>query len=297
LVADLSRVGILLHGGSFPRADQVGFFKAIDEDKRVKIACIDCVSVGALNGAGYLQYGSRGLELIWRGPDNPKTEISKYKQSIDGRGPSFIFPIFDFKTIARVILRKSFVFDNSGLQELVRGIDVKKIVSAPIPLRVIAYNEFMQQPEIFSTHDELLQQKPEIFSEIMLAAISPDGVFPPVWNEARGAFYSDAMTYGVKQLFDFGCTTVFVFRSRASTHRPFKRGWWLSKILALHDRASNILFDQVLIVVNKLYPGRVIEFRLDVGVSTLSQISFRKGDIRKTIDLAYQKGKSILAQI
>ncbi|MEK9194335.1 MAG: hypothetical protein AAB884_00830 [Patescibacteria group bacterium] len=292
---DLGRVGVLGTGGAFARVDQIGYLKAMEEVGIVPFRML-AVSVAALNFAGYLQYGSRGVELIWRGDSNEDSEA--YRKSIEGRGSPFIFDLWSFETLLRIFLRRGHIFDNRGLRELIKGFDMQKIVGSSTPLDIVTFNRSTRQPELFSTDSSLIRENPEVLRNIILAAVSPQGIFENVLvqkgPEDKGSYYVDAMAWGVRSLFETGCNTVFVFRSRTHYHRPSAQEWWLSNLFELPDQGSNILFDELLELAALFYKGKIVQFRLDRGVKTLSRIRFRRGDVGRTIDLAYEKGKEVI---
>lgn len=295
---DLGRVGILGLGGAFSRADQVGYLKAIDDCGIVPF-CMTAVSVAAFNFAGYIQYGSRGLELIWRGL--PTSDSRNPKRSIEERGPKYIFDFFNFRTFVRALLKGSYILSNKGISELTGGFDIVQIVNSKIKLNIVVFDERSREPNVVSNKDPIIQANPEILRQAILASVSPHGVFPPIPTQRElgrpAVLCSDAMVYGVKHLFDSGADTVFVFRSRSPRHKAKKRSWWLPNVLDLHDRAANILFDEIIELVSLLYPGRIVEFRLERGVNTLMNTDFKKGDVSGTIDLAYERGREILSKL
>lgn len=289
---ELGKVGILGLGGAFSRVDQVGYLKAIEERGIVPF-CMTAVSVATFNFAGYLQYGSRGLELIWSGLSGDGGK-QKEMRSIEDRGPKYIFDIFNPKTLANIVLLKPHILTNVGVQDLSRRFDPLKLIDSPVKLNIVVFNHETRGTEMFSNRDELIRSNPDILKQAILASVSPRGVFPPVYIQKNpkgpAVEYSDAITFGVRSLFDDGCDTVFVFRSRSSTHKVAKNQSWLSSMLGLHSQASNILLDEVL----SFYKGKVIEFSLEEGVSTLTYTNFKKGDLSKTIDLAYKRALEIL---
>lgn len=287
---DLGRVHCLLLGGSFARVDQVGFLLAVD-DYGIKIPEYTAVSVGALNAPGYIESGSRGLSLLWR--------------SIEEKGSKYIFDFWKLRTLWRAIRRKPYILDNSGIKELTANLDAAKIIKAavksdenrnPSILNVVTYNEETRDTEIFSTSHSDVQERPELLSQAILAAVSIRGVFLPVPIERRPGkriWYSDAGSYGLKPLFDAGADTVLVFRSRTPSHKVAKRSWWAQNLLDNQDRVANILLDDII----ASYRGRAIDFRLEQGAGTLTATYFNKGDISKTIDLARERGREILSKL
>lgn len=293
---DLGRVSILGLGGAFSRVDQVGYLKAID-DYGIVPFCMTAVSVAALNFAGYIQYGSRGLELIWR--SSPTSDSKNPTLSIEDRGPKYIFDLFNPRTLGRALLKRPDILSSKGIQELTEGFDIAHVVNSKIILNVVVFDEKDREPSIVSSKDPIIQANPEIFRQAILASVSPRGVFPPVLVQKEfgrpAVLCSDAIVYGVKHLFDLGSDTVFVFRSRSPRHKAKRLSWWFPNILDLHDRAANILFDEIIELISRLYPGKIVEFRLERGVNTLMNTDFKRGDVSGTIDLAHERGREILA--
>ncbi len=172
-------IALVLHGGGFAGAKQVGFAKELWARGKIP-KVIQVVSVGALNGAGLVEVGPEEVELRWR--------------LIERRGPS---SIFNWKGIPFHIFSNALLSDY-GLNDLVNQLDMNKIIASPIRLEVAVRNETAGKLMFFSNHDLDIKENPEILRKAIKASASLPGVFPPV--EINGEYYSDAYCFDLERL-------------------------------------------------------------------------------------------------
>ncbi len=177
----MSKVALVLPGGGYRGAKQVGFAKELFVRKQPSI--IQGVSVGALNAAGLVEIGPDGIEARWR--------------EIERKGPSSIFNWI--KALTRFFF-SSYFFPDKGLAELVNQIGIEKIINSPIELQVVVRNENTKEKVVFSSRDDRIINNPEILRKAIRASASLPGFFPAV--EIEGEWYSDGYYFDLEELVD-----------------------------------------------------------------------------------------------
>ena len=183
----MPKIGLVLNGGGFAGAKQVGPPKELWRREQIP-AVIQGVSVGAMNAAKLVESGPDELEKNWR----QREKIGP--QSIFNWRGAF------FHAFSNHLL------SDRGLNELVNQLDIYKILESPIKLQVIVRNESKQQLEVFTNHDPQFVDNPEKLRKIIKASTSLRGIFPPV--EIDGQWYCDGYYFKLEELTD--CDTIFL---------------------------------------------------------------------------------------
>lgn len=278
------KIGIILDGGAFGGVYGAGWLKAYDKvfgDKRP--AYIQGVSVGALNAASFVQYGSaRVLLLTWL-------------ELIAKKGPSFIFD----RNLAHIFLSHEHLYDSNGINFLIDQMNFTEIVKSLVKFDIIISNQEIEDREIFSSFDADIKNDPEILKKAVRASVSLPGVFSsvPITREVNGekvtANYSDGYMFSIRAALDLEkCDLVLVCSNDPvnHTHRSLKA--WYDKF----DYSRHLLTRFGIQRELKKYQNdkRVVLLRLEEGVPTLRNDVFEKGDIAKAIDMAYETGIRIL---
>lgn len=174
---DLGRIGIVVTGGGFKCAFQVGFFQALDE-YGIHAEKIQGISGGCLNAAKYLEGGSAALKQVWL--------------AIEKSGYSFLFSRWD--AITHITFASSAMFRDNGLNALVNQFNMENILNSPVNFEVVVWNEVAERNEIVSNHDLKNQSfAEENFKRFIKASASLPGFFSP--EDINGNLYSDGCEF------------------------------------------------------------------------------------------------------
>ncbi len=311
-------LALVLHGGGFAGAKQVGFAKELWARGKIP-SVIQVVSVGALNGAGLVEVGPEEVERRWR--------------IIERKGPS---AIFNWKGIPFHLFSNALLSDY-GLNDLVSQLDMNKIVTSPIRLEVAVRNETTNQLTFFSNHDLDIKDNPEILRKAIKASASLPGIFPPV--EINGEYFSDAYCFDLERLAKFETILLLMneepqankdlhfwpsyqrlfvgfneilddlvelkIDSFVDKHPEFKR-IKISSNLGIFNRIKKKLAaaaDKILEVLDLKDTRQLIVISPEYSVPTLRLDSFRQpnktqeGDISKAIRLSQEQAKQLLDQL
>lgn len=190
---NLGKVGIIFNGGGFAGAFSVGYIKALWECG-IRPEHVQGVSVGALNAAKLMDINAfEEFEKIW-------LDIEKAKAST----------VFNWKDIPGNIVRKSgSLYNNKGLLDIIHKIDLNKIIKSQTELQVVVCNESNGEKEVFSSHDPVFKNNPELLKQVILASASIPGVLPPV--KIGNQQYSDGVYFSLEPMIQTGCDTIFLF--------------------------------------------------------------------------------------
>lgn len=320
--ANYGKVGIILDGGSFNGISAVGPLKAMAE-RGISPAYVQGISVGALNGAKLIENMSiADLEKVWA--------------MVETWGPSFLFPRTDILLHAPRLGYPG-LFTDRGLQELMRLLDIKKVVESPIRFDVAVHNESRNREHtLLSNHDPRFQQNPDLFRRAIIASASIPGFFPPV--DIAGEKFSDGLRYDLESAITFGCDTIFVLGNDSSKKdaASFEHGW-LQRILQPFNTAVEEYIELMFKDVHRQYPDyefvdtkdqdpaplsiriargvksffqsalrgdlptfvphRVIMVTVKILSPTLSRAYFAKGDFASTIFSGHEQMQKILDEL
>lgn len=312
-------LALVLHGGGFAGAKQVGFAKELWGRGKIP-SVIQAVSVGALNGAGLVEVGPEGVELRWR--------------LIERKGPS---SIFNWKGIPFHFFSNALLSDH-GLTDLVNQLDMSKIVNSPIRLEVVVRNESRNELIFFSNHDIDVKENPELLRKAIKASASLPGFFPPV--EINGEYYSDAYYFDLERLAKFETILLLmndepkanknlhllpsyqrifvgfneilddliefkIVESFVEKHPEFKR-IKISSNLGIFDRIKKKLAAAASALLEALDlkdSRQLIVISPEYSIPTLTLDSFhqpsknQEGDISKAIRLSQEQAKQLLDQL
>lgn len=133
--------GLVLAGGGTKGAFQVGVWKALTE-LNINIKCIAGVSIGALNGALFLQNNIKEVERLYK--NISITNIMEINQKIDEN--KNIFDVENIKSLA-IDFAKEKGLDNTPLRELLnKYVDVDKIYNSDIDFGLLAFSVKTRTP-------------------------------------------------------------------------------------------------------------------------------------------------------
>lgn len=200
------RVGIVFSGGGPLGALQIGTLKGLFETG-IRPDLVTGTSVGAIN-ASFLAFNPT-LEGV--------NEMERYWRSL---GEDDLFPGGRFRASwARMFVRGSKVFENSGLRRMVESTmgPQARFEEAAIPLGVIATDLETGAERVFTSGPLV---------EPLLASAAMPGVYPPV--EIEGRLYTDggvANNVPIAPAVDLGATTLYILNSTSHTNqrRPLVR--------------------------------------------------------------------------
>jgi len=170
LIKDRKRTGVVLSGGFYHGAFQIGALLRLTEES-IPIFYIVGSSVGAVNGAAL--------------------SIGKVPQAVHTWRMITQEDIFQFNTVKfiRETLRNvksgglgpDGIFDHTPLRELFRNFGrPEDIIASPIPLDIITTNLQKREKEVFSSRDPRIARDPERIEEAILASCAIPIFFKPV---------------------------------------------------------------------------------------------------------------------
>ncbi|MDO8734421.1 MAG: patatin-like phospholipase family protein [Elusimicrobiota bacterium] len=278
-MAGNEKLGYFLGGGGYSGATSIGYLLAAYE-LGFKPDCVKGVSVGAIIAAGFIQSDC---------DPNPVKEI--FTGLIEKAGARSIFNFRDPKVLWRFISGSSHLLDNDRLLGLVNGLNMDKIIASKRRFEVSTYNASFKRSEIFTNHEERVRRDPEILRKAILASASLPGFFCPV--PINGQLYSDGIEISVKSLIDFGCSRVFIFVNDPKEHKTCKRVSWFIQMRGMTHQLNDIKIESE----QARYGDKIVIFRVQHGIDTLSRTRFKKGDITRAIELGYEKGLEILRKV
>jgi predicted acylesterase/phospholipase RssA len=184
---------LLLSGAGSRGILQYGYLQAV-VDSGIKIDSVYGTSVGALNGALYLQDEMAKLWEIWLTVNNSKI----YKS-----GPMGLFRMFS--------PNKACLYDSTPLHVLLQSVvDFSAIQKNPKPFKIAATN-LVQHTPVIKAASEFANV--EDFTKFLLASASPPVFFPPV--EINGDLFSDggiSSNFNIAEAVRDGADTLIVLR-------------------------------------------------------------------------------------
>lgn len=187
----LGRVGLVLSGGAGKAFFHVGALLVIAQEMgkvNVPITYISAVSAGALAAVKFLEVFPKADAL---------EEIAL---------TYFARPPFKRKRVGKLLKDRSF-FDNAPLWELMKHIDLEKVMNSPTELHIITTDVATRSERVFSSKIE----EREVFRKSILASTAMKHVFDPV--QIHDAHYMDggeANPIPIENAVRAGCNTVFV---------------------------------------------------------------------------------------
>lgn len=210
----LGKIGIIFDGGGFKQVAQVGSVRSFVEHG-IKPQYVQVVSVGAANGSKMVE-GGFTKEAV--------DETEKRWMLICRKGPSYICRKLD---MMGAFWHPNSIFKDKGLRSLLENLDVRKIIASPIEFQVATCNRSRQNIyTLFSNHDERFAKNPEVFRDVLRAAMSIPAVFPQV--NIFGEFHGDGLTHSIASAIKAGCDTIFVLTINhgSSVANPENEEWW-----------------------------------------------------------------------
>lgn len=186
-------IGFGLDGGGFPGVKQVGPLEEAETRGKMPNMLLT-VSVGALNGAKFVESGSRALKEYWLG--------------VEERGPSSVFNFNKWQVAKRIMRKESSFLPSTSLDILVGTLNMRKILESPIELRVVVKNESRNATMVFSSHHPEMRSNPEKFRQIIKASASLPPIFPPVMID--GERFSDGYHLPLKEFKDFDLVVILI---------------------------------------------------------------------------------------
>ena len=312
---DLGRIGIVVTGGGFKCAFQVGFFQALDE-YGIRAEKIQGISGGCLNAAKYLEGGSAALKQVWL--------------AIEKNGYSSLFSRWD--AVKHIAFASSAIFRDDGLNALVNQFNMENILNSPVNFEVVVWNEVAEKNEIFNSHALKNQAfTAENFKRLIKASASLPGFFSP--EEINGNLYSDGCEFILNTFSEMD--TIFIIDP--SQPQPlinvdvlknlYKNLRWDKRIMkrfsSLIDRCMEkeikyfcevnkfkifpedretqwLVFNHLKEFLSNLagiQTKRLIAISPAIDIPTLMLDFFQKGDISKAINHGYESSKEILEKL
>ena len=269
----MKRVGLVLCGGGAKGAYQVGVFKALEElGIAEQVKAISGSSIGAINGALFLQYSADEIEQIWKScnwlsvfgvsKENGQ-RLSQVIQSVNTRKMPAVFGIMNLIGVANTtgLPLKRDAFEKM----LKRYIDFSKISSQDIDLVVSCEKLNTKQIRYFN----LTQVSSTLGKEILLASTAVPVIFKPVYLD--DGYYCDPMQIErapLRPLLQNHCDTIIIL--------------YLSRRQRLN--------------VNQINGKQIIEIvpRMEMGTGIYGSLDFCLNKIESCVDLGRDDAHRIL---
>lgn len=312
---DLGRTGIIVTGGGFKCAFQVGFFQALDE-YGIRAEKIQGISGGCLNAAKYLEGGSEALKQVWL--------------AIEKRGYASLFSRWD--VFKHITWSSNAIFSDYGLNELVNQFNMEPILNSAVNFEVVVWNEVAERNEIFNNHE--LKDRPlaaENLKRLIKASASLPGFFSP--EDINGNLYSDGCEFILDTFSEMD--TIFIvdpsqpqsLADADALKTLYKNLRWDKRIMkrfsSLIDRcmekemkyfcevnkfkvfpedieAQWPIFNHLKTFLSNLagiQTKRLIAISPTINIQTLMLDFFQKGDIAKAINHGYESSKAIFEKL
>lgn len=218
---NLGKVGMIFNGGGLAGVYSAGFVKAL-ADKGIKPDYVQGVSVGALTSA-------KLISTNWN-----VDEMLKLWLEIQKRGPSSIFPKWDFR---KLVFFPQAIFNEQHIWNfIINTIDCKALVDSSIKYQVIANNRNKKKFVAFSNNDEATRKDPSRFKKILQAATGLYGFLPSVLID--GDWYGDGMSFMLNEALKARCDTIFILMNDqlSATQRNYgELSFLLQFISGFHD--------------------------------------------------------------
>lgn len=269
----MKRVGLVLCGGGAKGAYQVGVFKALEElGIAEQVKEISGSSIGAINGALFLQYSADEIEQIWKSCNWPSVfgvskengqRLNQVIQSVNTRKMPAVFGIMNLMGVANTtgLPLKRDAFEKM----LKRYIDFSKISQQDIDLVVSCGKLNTKQMRYFN----LTQVSPTLGKDILLASTAVPVIFNPVYLD--DGYYCDPMRIErapLRPLLESHCETIIIV--------------YLSRRQRLN--------------VNQINGKQIIEIvpRMEMGTGIYGSLDFRLNKIESCVDLGSDDAYRIL---
>ena len=174
-----AQLGLVLSGGGGKGAYEIGVWKALEE-RGIRPRCVSGTSIGAINGALYLQRDINLAEQMWYNLDKWQLVVPNLESLAKCAVGAAIKPHLAPLIAARGVL------DTKGLRRLLEErVDMRKICGSEIPFFVAAHDCAENRANYFRIND----QQPSTAREMILASAALPCIFPPVPVDGRD--YSD----------------------------------------------------------------------------------------------------------
>ncbi|WP_248924002.1 patatin-like phospholipase family protein [Paenibacillus hamazuiensis] len=183
----MKKIGLVLAGGGGKGAYQIGVWRVLREfglEKSIK--AISGTSVGALNGALFLQNDYRAAEKVWLTMSPEKILSLRSAQLLESL-QKIGMNISDTKIYKYAnVLQGYGIFTRHGLIKLIKeAVDLNSVTSSSIPFYVTCCQLGSQEPKYI----RLNGLTPDEIEKYLLATSAIPGVFPP--EEIDGKLYYD----------------------------------------------------------------------------------------------------------
>lgn len=310
----LGKVGVILSGGGYVGAFQVGALQSLWERKIIPQK-IQGISVGALNGAKVIESGPSLLKEVWL--------------AIEKQGPGFVFS--SFRAFYHIASGQNALFSDQGLSLLTNQMKIPEILKSPIDFEVVVRNESKGRLEIISNSqyrdDSEKSDNQELFRKFLKASASLPGFLPPVL--INGDVYSDGYYFIPRRFSDFDTLFILLCDQPNSDERFDCLNWRRRLMNGFGFVLDECMEEKIKTFIEKhhfqLFPeeecnwqvGKHIQeifkefFKSLVGLPTKKLIiispsisipsltisDFQKGDISKIISHGFEKTSEILNKL
>ena len=278
---DPKKLFLNVAGGGSRGSIQLGMLKCV-KDLNIVPDEIVCASVGALNGALFVQGDLAKLESLWLGIANQQV---------------YNFYPWD-------VLTKNYLLDSSPLKKTIDSVvDFKKLRASKIPLHVVVTNLTDWTTESYTQFD----LNEEDFKTILFASASPPMAFAPV--TFRGKTYCDGgiiNNMGISNAVLGGATTIIVLTPTVKEETPTRNE--LDMLNIMTSVPEYCYLDRELTFLDKInqlqaaFPDEVAREIKHILVrppapTGLSLLDFNYPNKAKWIQYGYDLAKSVLGKI
>lgn len=269
----MKQIGLVLCGGGAKGAYQVGVFKALEElGISQQVRMISGSSIGAINGALFLQYNADEIEQIWTSCNWPsvfglsKDNIQRLNQIIQSVNNRKMPAMFGMMNLMGVANTTGLPLKRDGFEKMMkRYLNFSRIGQSEIDLIISCGKLNTKQQRYFN----LNQEPPKLRKDILLASTAVPIIFNPVYLD--DGYYCDPMQYErapLAPLLESNCDTIIIV--------------YLNRRQRLN--------------LNQLKGKQIIEIvpSMDLGSGIYGSLDFRLNKIEWCIDLGCDDAYHIL---
>lgn len=243
----MKKIGLVLCGGGAKGSYQVGVFKALEElGLSDQVCAISGSSIGAINGALFVQYTPYEIEGIWKSSQWPlifgvsKENTQRLNQIIHSVNSKKMPPMFGLMNLMGVANTTGLPLKRDEFERSMKKyLNFSDIKHSDIELFVSCGKLNTKQQRYFN----LNEQNPSSIKNILLASTAVPVIFNPVYLE--GGYYCDPMQYEnapLAPLMQLDCDTIIIvyLDRRQRVNLSNLRGKQIIEIVPSIDLGSGI---------------------------------------------------------
>ncbi|MGL4335421.1 MAG: patatin-like phospholipase family protein [Turicibacter sp.] len=275
----MKKVGLVLSGGGAKGAFQIGAFKALEElgiDHLV--GAISGASIGALNGALFIQYQADEAEKIWKSINWTKVlqlgdqQVKKLSSVQQGVRNQQVSPFMAYASLLMMAKSCGLPLKRDGFKlALKKCISLQSLSNSPITFIASCENVRYKTRQYF----EINGQPPKKIVDILLASTAIPVIYQPVFIE--GHYYGDPLKVDnvpITPLIKTDCDTIIVIH--LDKREPIR---------------SHIIYEVNGKTIIHISPSQ------DIGKMITGSLDFSLETIERNIELGYQDTYKIMKKV